>query len=226
MGAELRFEKVSRRFGEALVLDALSATIPLEGVTFVVGTSGSGKSVLCRLAVGLLKPDAGEVHLLGEAVHTLPERKLAELRALAPYLVQGPALLDWLSLEENVALALRVKASDARVQEAIERVGLFPFKTRFPPEVGPGIRKRAAVARALVLKPKVLLLDEPTTGLDREAAAQVNETIALLRAQGLAAVVVSHDYALLEKLADRVVEVKDGKVGYQGPPSGFLRQME
>ena len=226
MGAELRFQSVSRRFGEAQVLEGLSATIPLTGVTFIVGTSGSGKSVLCRLAVGLLKPDAGEVHLLGEAVHALPERALSRLRAQAPYLVQGPALLDWLSLEDNVALALRVKAGDARVQEAIERVGLGPFKTRFPPEVGPGIRKRAAIARALVLKPKVLLLDEPTTGLDREAAGQVNETIALLREQGLAAVVVSHDYKLLAQLADAVVEVKDGKVGYQGPPSGFLAQME
>ncbi|MEW5738257.1 MAG: ATP-binding cassette domain-containing protein [Myxococcota bacterium] len=212
---------VSRRFGAVPVLTHLSVEIPLEGITFVVGKSGSGKSVLCRLAVGLLKPDAGTVTLLGERVDTLPERKLAHLRAKVPYLVQGPALLDWLTLEDNVALPDAKAKTDGRVKEAMERVGLTPFASRFPPEVGPGIRKRTAIARALVLAPRALLLDEPTTGLDKEASGQVNETLALLRKQGMSAIVVSHDYAALELLADRVVEVANGQIGYQGPKAGF-----
>lgn len=217
----LVLQDVSRRFGAVPVLTGLSVEIPLEGITFVVGKSGSGKSVLCRLAVGLLKPDSGTVTLLGERVDTLPERKLAHLRAKVPYLVQGPALLDWLTLEDNVALPDAKAKADGRVQAAMDRVGLTPFATRFPPEVGPGLRKRAAIARALVLAPQALLLDEPTTGLDQEAAGQVNETLSVLRAQGLAAIVVSHDYAALELLADRVVEVSKGQVGYCGPKAGF-----
>jgi len=217
----LSLTDVSRRFGAVPVLTGLSVEIPLEGITFVVGKSGSGKSVLCRLAVGLLKPDAGMVSLLGERVDLLPERKLAHVRAKVPYLVQGPALLDWLTLADNVALPDAKAKADGRVDAAMERVGLTPFATRFPPEVGPGIRKRAAIARALVLAPRALLLDEPTTGLDREAAGQVNETLEVLRTQGLAAIVVSHDYAALDRLADRVVEVAQGRVGYCGPKAGF-----
>jgi phospholipid/cholesterol/gamma-HCH transport system ATP-binding protein len=217
----LVFHNVSRHFGAVPVLTGLSAEIPLEGITFVVGRSGSGKSVLCRLAVGLLKPDSGSVTLLGERVDTLPERKLAQLRAKVPYLVQGPALLDWLTLADNVALPDARAKTDGRAADAMERVGLLPFANRFPPEVGPGIRKRAAIARALVLAPQALLLDEPTTGLDLEAAGQVNETLARLRQQGLAAIVVSHDHAALRLLADRVLEISNGRVGYFGPKAGF-----
>lgn len=224
MGETLTLRHVARAFGPAKVLVDVTVDVPLDGLTFIVGKSGSGKSVLCRLAVGLLKPDAGEVCLFGERVDTLPERRLTTLRARAPYLVQGPALLDWLTLEENVAMTNPAARADGRLARALERVGLAPFASRKPPEVGPGLRKRAAIARALLLEPRVLLLDEPTTGLDREAADQVNETLEVVRAEGVAALVVSHDYRAVERLADRVVEVKDGRVGYCGPPSGFLAQ--
>ncbi len=218
----LKLHNIVKRFGAHTVLDGLSVEVPLTGITFIVGASGSGKSVLCRLAVGLLKPDLGEVTLFGERVDTLPERRLTPLRARAPYLVQGPALLDWLTLRENVALADPSSKKDGRADEALERVGLAEFATRKPPEVGPGIRKRAAIARALVLRPEVLLLDEPTTGLDKEAAGQVNDTLGVVRSQGVGVALVSHDYAALRRLADNVVEVKNGLIGYHGPPAGFL----
>lgn len=222
MADVLSLRDITKRFGAVPVLQHLSVDIPLEGITFIVGKSGSGKSVLCRLAVGLLKPDAGEVVMFAERIDRLPERKLREIRARAPYLVQGPALLDWLTLRDNVALADERSKHDGRADSAMERVGISAFAQRFPPEVGPGLRKRAAIARALVLAPRALLLDEPTTGLDREAAGQVNDTLAVLREQGLGVVVVSHDYAALQRLADRVVEVKSGQVGYCGPRGGFL----
>ncbi len=220
----LSLRGIVKRFGAATILEGLSVEIPLTGITFIVGSSGSGKSVLCRLAVGLLKPDAGEVHLFDQRVDTLPERKLRELRARAPYLVQGPALLDWLTLFDNVALADPKSREDGRAEEAMTRLGLLPFAQRKPPEVGPGIRKRAAIARALVLEPEVLLLDEPTTGLDKEAASQVNDALALVREQGLGVALVSHDYDALGKLADRVVQVKDRQVGYCGPAADFPRE--
>lgn len=217
-----RLVDVHKRFGEHVVLRGFSAELPLSGVTYVVGKSGGGKSVVCRLAVGLLKPDQGQVFLLGEAVHALPERALVRLRAQVPYLVQGPALLDWLTLERNVALARPGADERERARTALARVGLGGLEDRLPAEVGPGIKKRTAIARALVLEPTCLILDEPTTGLDRDAKAQVNETIAELKRQGTGALVVSHDYASLALLADRVVEVKDGLAGYQGEPRGFL----
>ena len=222
---ELVLDGVVKGFGDGpRVLDGLSARVPLDGITFVVGRSGSGKSVLCRLAVGLLKPDAGAVTLLGERIDTLPERELARVRTRVPYLVQGPALLDWLTLEDNVALAAKGSKQDGRARRALDSLGLSALARRHPPEVGPGIRKRAAIARALVLEPRYLLLDEPTTGLDSKAAGLVNEALELLRARGLGALVVSHDSAALERLADRVLEVDQGRGGYQGDRAGFLQR--
>ena len=218
----LELTGIVKRFGDVTVLDGLSVSIPLTGLTFIVGKSGSGKSVLCRLAVGLLKPDGGEVSLLGNRVDTMPERQLSALRAKVPYLVQGPALLDWLTLEANGALAAKELPDDGRIERAVERMGLTALRDRYPPQVGPGIRKRTAIARALVLESRCLLLDEPTTGLDQVAANQVNEALEAVRDAGLGAMVVSHDYAALERLADRVVEVRQGVIGYQGQKAGFL----
>jgi phospholipid/cholesterol/gamma-HCH transport system ATP-binding protein len=212
----LVFTEVVKSFTPGIkVLNGLSATIPLKGLCFVVGKSGSGKSVLCRLAVGLLRPDEGTIVLSNERIDTLPERKLQAVRARVPYLVQGPALLDWISLADNVALANKGKKDDARVKEAMDRVGLTEFAHRLPPEVGPGIKKRTAIARALVLQPRYLLLDEPTTGLDREAAGQVNDTLDLLKHQGLGAMVVSHDYKAVERLADLVLVVDSGRASFR-----------
>ncbi len=221
----LRFAEVFRAFGDTLVLRGLSAEVSTRELTFVVGASGSGKSVLCRLAVGLLRPDRGRVELLGERVDGLPERALRRLRQRAPYLVQGPALLDWRTLRENVQLA-DPKSSAEAVEEALARVGLGGAANRLPPELGPGAKKRAAIARALVLKPDYLLLDEPTTGLDRVAAAQVERVLGSLKAQGLGGMVVSHDYRLLKELADRVLVVAQGQCAYLGTAAGFLASSE
>ena len=214
-GSTLRFEGVTKRFepNAPPVLNALDAEVPLTGLTFVIGKSGSGKSVLCRLAVGLLKPDEGHVSLLGEQVDKLPERSLRPLRARVPYLVQGPALLDWLSVLDNVKLAAKGSRveKEQHARAALKRVGLDEFAERFPPQLGPGVKKRTAIARALVLEPTFLLLDEPTTGLDREAASQVNDTLLELKRQGLGAMIVSHDHRAVKELADRVLEVSAGK---------------
>jgi phospholipid/cholesterol/gamma-HCH transport system ATP-binding protein len=217
----LRFHEVTKRFGAATILEGLTVKIPLSGVTFIVGASGSGKSVLCRLAVGLLKPDHGQVHLLGERVDTMAERALSRLRKRAPYLVQGPALLDWLDLRANVVLADPSSRLDGRAEAAMARLGVLEFASRKPPEVGPALRKRTAIARALVLQPTVLLLDEPTTGLDREAADAVNQALVVVKAEGVACLVVSHDHAALKRLADQVVEVRDRRIAYCGPAAHF-----
>jgi phospholipid/cholesterol/gamma-HCH transport system ATP-binding protein len=177
--------------------------------------------VLCRLAVGLLRPDAGRVELLGERVDTLPERELRRVRRSSPYLVQGPALLDWRTLRENVQLAAPRAPAEA-VDTALAQVGLENEGDRLPPELGPGAKKRVAIARALVLDPRFLLLDEPTTGLDRRAASQVEAVIGSLKKRGLGAMVVSHDYRLLRELADKVLVVAGGRCAFLGTPAEFL----
>ncbi len=222
----LRFSEVSVTFESGRrVLAGLSAELSTRELTFVAGASGAGKSVLCRLAVGLVRPDSGEVELLGERVDTQPERTLRALRQRAPYLVQGPALLDWRTLRENVAMAAPGITREA-AHEALGLVGLETAADRLPTELGPGAKKRAAIARALALKPEYLLLDEPTTGLDRRAAAQVEGVLASVKARGLGALVVSHDYQLLRTLADRVLVVGGGRCAFLGTPEAFLASSE
>lgn len=218
----LVFDDVHKAFTPGRpALRGLSAKLSTNAVTFVVGQSGAGKSVLCRLAAGLLRPDAGHLELFGQPLEALPERALLALRRRAPYLVQGPALLDWRTLHDNVALA-RPTTSAEEVDAALARVGLLSQGARFPPQVGPGARKRAAIARALLLAPDYLLLDEPTTGLDRVAAAQVQQVLASLKEAGLGALVVSHDYRLLGALADEVLVVAGGRSAFLGTPADFL----
>jgi len=222
----LRFSEVSVTFESGRrVLAGLSAELSTRELTFVAGASGAGKSVLCRLAVGLVRPDSGAVELLGERVDTQPERTLRKLRQRAPYLVQGPALLDWRTLRENVVMAAPGISREA-AEDALRLVGLDGLADRLPTELGPGAKKRAAIARALALKPEYLLLDEPTTGLDRRAAAQVEGVLASVKARGLGALVVSHDYRLLRTLADRVLVVGGGRCAFLGTPEAFLASSE
>jgi phospholipid/cholesterol/gamma-HCH transport system ATP-binding protein len=222
----LRFSEVSVTFESGRrVLAGLSAELSTRELTFVAGASGAGKSVLCRLAVGLVRPDSGAVELLGERVDTQPERTLRKLRQRAPYLVQGPALLDWRTLRENVVMAAPGISREA-AEDALRLVGLEGLADRLPTELGPGAKKRAAIARALALKPEYLLLDEPTTGLDRRAAAQVEGVLASVKARGLGALVVSHDYRLLRTLADRVLVVGGGRCAFLGTPEAFLASSE
>jgi phospholipid/cholesterol/gamma-HCH transport system ATP-binding protein len=217
----LLFEDVRKSFGGAPVLRGLSADIPLSGLTFLVGQSGSGKSVLCKLAVGLLRPDAGRVHLDGEDVPSLWRTRLHALRRRYPYVVQGPALLDWLTAAQNVALT-DDRASATDIRQALAQADAAPLADLYPEALGPGAQKRVAIARALLLHPRYLLLDEPTTGLDNRAADAVNHVLTSLRDQGLGALVVSHDYRALRAAADRVLLVASGRVAFLGPRDAFL----
>lgn len=214
MNQGLVFEDVAFSFAPgAEILRGVSAQVPLSGLTFLLGKSGGGKSAFCRLAVGLLRPQRGRILLLGQELQRARETELRALRRQVPYLVQGPALLDWLSVEENVLLAAReVGAGSSEVLGALERVGLGEVATRLPASLGPGVNKRAAIARALVLSPRFLILDEPTTGLDRGAAAQVYAVIESLHRQGLGALVISHDHRAASAMADSLLVLEEGRV--------------
>jgi phospholipid/cholesterol/gamma-HCH transport system ATP-binding protein len=212
----LRFSQVQKRLGGLPVILGLDAVIEAHAFTCIVGPSGSGKSVLCRLGVGLLRADAGSVSLLDERIEALSERRLIALRARVPYVSQSSSLLDWLTLEQNAELAARSTDASVRIPELLRQVGIDAFATRTPPTVGPGVRKRAAIARALVLNPVAVILDEPTTGLDRRAASQVVDVLRQLKADGIGVVAVTHDRGLVRELADTVLELRQGQMEYCG----------
>jgi len=212
--------------GDRHVLRDLSVDLPLRGTSFIVGPSGSGKSTLCRAAVGLLRPTSGSIEYFPASgpslrVERASEAALTELRRAVPYVIQASALLDWLTLRENVALAARARHpskahASAETARSLERVGLTRWADRRPPEISPGLRKRAAIARALVLAPTAIILDEPTTGLDRVAADQVIETLLELDGQSTGVLAVSHDDRALRAVATHVIEVREGRITYVG----------
>jgi phospholipid/cholesterol/gamma-HCH transport system ATP-binding protein len=218
----LRLVDISRRFGTQQVLSGLNLEIAFSGVTFVLGKSGAGKSVLGQTAVGLLRPDSGQVWVGEQRIDRLPERQLREVRSQLAYVAQGPAMLDWLTLKDNVALAPRRarRLTSAVAQEqaakALDSLDLGQFGPRMPREVGPGIHKRVAVARALACGPKAILYDEPTTGLDPRAARQVDQVILRATQQGSAAIVVSHDLESVRSIAQRVLVLHRGQIGFDG----------
>lgn len=218
----LRFDDVHKAFAGYLVLKGFSVVVPLDGLTFVVGRSGSGKSVLCKLASGLLKPDSGSVYLMGDRVDWLGRTALHRLRRDVPYVVQGPALLDWLSVEQNVRLA-REDATDDEVAAVLDAADVRSVRDRLPAALSPGVQKRVAIARALLLRPRYLLLDEPTTGLDDRAADAVNQILISLRDRGTGALVVSHDARALRASATRVLVVADGRAAFIGSRDDYLR---
>lgn len=228
----IRLVGVQKSFAGRRVLAGVDLHVPRDGVTFVVGRSGVGKSVLSRCCVGLLRVDAGEVHVGGERVDQLPERALTRLRRRVPYVVQGSALLDWMDLRANVALplirALGLPEAEAfeRADRALEQVGLAEVASKMPPDLGPGDRKRASIARALALEPEAILFDEPTTGLDAAAARRVDRLIRQTADRGTAALVVSHDLDSIRLVADRVAVLDDGVIGFVGEAERFFEAAE
>ena len=218
----IRLVGVHKRYAGRPVLAGVNLSVPAGGVSFVVGRSGAGKSVLSRCCVGLVRPDAGEVYVGAERIDAWPEHRLTELRRKVPYVVQGSALLDWLDLLENVrvplvrGLGLSPAEATARAQAALDQVGLSDLARCSPQEVGPGARKRASIARALALSPQAVLYDEPTTGLDPAAARRVDEVIRAAAQRGTTALVVSHDLDSIARIADRVALLDGGQVAFWG----------
>lgn len=200
------------------------AVRPGESLT-IIGGSGTGKSVLLRLIIGLLKPEAGQILLDGQDIVPLPERELLRIRRKVGMVFQGSALFDSLSVGENVAFALREHTRlgeaeiAARVREALDLVGLDMVENMEPAELSGGMRKRVAVARAIALPPSILLYDEPTTGLDPGNVEKIVELILELKTKlGVTSIVVTHDMPSAMKLSDRIAMLHQGRIAAVGTP--------
>jgi len=216
---------VFKSFERHTVLQGVDLAVrPGESLT-IIGGSGTGKSVLLRLIIGLLKPEAGQILLEGQDIVPLPERELLQVRRKVGMVFQGSALFDSLSVGENVAYALREHTGweereiRARVREVLDLVGLGAVEDTDPTELSGGMRKRVAVARAIALPPRILLYDEPTTGLDPSNVEKVNELILDLKGKlGVTSVVVTHDMASALKVSDRLAMLHEGRMAAIGTP--------
>jgi phospholipid/cholesterol/gamma-HCH transport system ATP-binding protein len=214
---------VKKAFGGHRVLDGVDCDLPEGQITVIMGPSGTGKSVLLRHFVGLLMPDAGDVIVDGRHVPRLREDELLELRRNMGMLFQDGALFSSMSLYDNVAFPLRqhTRKSEGEVREIVMsrlgEVGLAGAEKKMPNELSGGMRKRAGFARALVLEPKILLFDEPDSGLDPVRTALLCELILeIQRRYRSTAVVISHDTKAVFEVADHVVLLHGGRVVDQG----------
>ncbi len=220
---------VSKAFGGKPVLRGLDLEIGAGETTVILGGSGSGKSVCMKHMIGLLRADAGEVRVLGRDVTRLGERGWVDVRRDFGMVFQGAALFDSLSVYENVAYPIREheRWPEARVAERVggclAAVGLAGVERLLPAELSGGMRKRVGVARAIALAPKIILYDEPTTGLDPANSRRIGELIQRLQRElGATSVVVTHDIELAFAIADRIALLEGGRIAVEGP-AGALR---
>jgi len=221
----IELRNVSKRFGRLVVLDGVSLQLHRGQTTVVIGESGTGKSVLLKHLIGLLKPDSGEVYFDGRRVDRLSPKQWVEVRRRFGMLFQGAALFDSMTAVQNVEFPIlehrSVSPSEARAiaMEKLRMVGLEEFADKKPAQLSGGQRKRVGLARAIALDPEVILYDEPTTGLDPIRADVINELILKLKRElGVTSVVVTHDMASAYKVADRIVMLCDGQFIADGTP--------
>ena len=219
----IELKDVSLSFGPKKVLEHLNLKITAGQTTVIVGRSGSGKSVLLKLMMGLLAPTSGTVTLFGRDVATVKSLEMLELRKRMGMLFQNYALFDALSVENNVGFTLQENSRLPRrditklSRELIRILGLAGSEALLPAELSGGMRKRVALARALVANPEVVLFDEPTTGLDPIMIENVDAMIALAKEQyRITSVIISHDMASTRRLADRIHFLHDGKIVFVG----------
>jgi phospholipid/cholesterol/gamma-HCH transport system ATP-binding protein len=215
----LQLVGVAKTFDHKQVLRAVDLSIAPGETVAVLGPSGSGKSVLLRLIMGLCRPDAGRILFGGQDIASLPEGALQALRARMSMLFQGGALFDSLTVAENVAYPLRVRGASgdaaiaARVADCLAMVGLPDTARMMPAELSGGMKKRVALARAIAGEPELILYDEPTTGLDPMSARRINDLIrSIQQRMRVTSIVVTHDVPSALRVADRIAILSDGRI--------------
>jgi len=218
----IRFENLHKAFGDKQVLAGLTLEVQDGETMVVIGYSGTGKSVALKHIVGLLDPDAGDVLVDGRAVSTLDRDALNALRREIGYVFQFAALFDSLTVAENVALGLRRRGLDddeiaERVPEALALVDLTGAGERYAAELSGGMRKRVGIARAIALRPRYILYDEPTTRLDPVTSAVIDRLIVRTRQHlGVTGVVVTHDMRSAYTVGDRIAMLYEGRIRQVG----------
>jgi len=216
-------DHVSKTFGEKQILRDITFSVARGETICVLGRSGTGKSVTLKLIIALTKPEAGHIWIDGDDITRLEGQALSRVRRKMGFLFQNAALFDFLTLYDNLALPLRrlTHKSKQEIEEIIDRVlhqvGLSGDREKLPLELSGGMKKRAGLARALVLEPQILLVDEPSSGLDRITASEIDELL-LKQKQHTTMIVVSHDVHGARRIADRFAVLDQGRLAALGKP--------
>ena len=214
----VRFDHVSKAFGPLTVLDDISFEIPAGQAFCLLGRSGTGKSVTLRHIVGLVRPDRGHVFVEDRDITTMAGRDLAEVRKHMGFLFQNAALFDSISVGENVAFPMRRHTdwSNAEIRERAEKkladVGLDTHFDKMPADLSGGMKKRAGLARAMALDPPILLVDEPSAGLDPITASEIDDLLVRTKANGTTLVVVTHNIPSARAIGDVLAVLQDGRM--------------
>jgi phospholipid/cholesterol/gamma-HCH transport system ATP-binding protein len=231
----IEIENVYKRLGTEWVLRGVDLQVADGQIVAVVGPSGAGKSVLLRHVIGLLVPDHGEVRINGRSIAHARYTDLPELRHQMGYVFQGSALLDSLSIRQNLRLALDDREcrrdpelANRRIHETLDLVNLDEdVLEMLPGDLSGGMRKRVGVARAVIREPAIILYDEPATGLDPHNASLIHGIITRARTRlGATSIVVTHDVASLPQLADVVALLDEGRIACLTPPDEFMRSSD
>ncbi len=216
-------KNLSKAFDDNIVLEDVSMQIS-EGENVVVfGKSGTGKSVLLKCMVGLLEPDAGEIYIDGKSVLKIPIRELNEIRKYIGFLFQSAALYDSMSVRENLEFPLirnfnfSPKEREEKVKRVLEKISLEEAIDKMPAELSGGMKKRIGLARTIITEPKLILYDEPTTGLDPITSKEISHLIIDLQEDlNVTSIIVTHDLSCAKIVADRAIVLRDAKIMYEG----------
>ena len=214
-------DRLTKSFGAKQVLRGVSLEVPDGQNTVIIGASGVGKSVTLKLIVGLIEPDAGAVLVDGAVVHELDRRALAALRGRIGYVFQFAALFDSMTVAGNIRLGLVKRGYDEgeireRIEESLAVVELPGLEDKYPAELSGGMRKRVGIARAIALKPRYILYDEPTTGLDPVTSAVMDQLMIRTRDLGVTGLVVTHDMRSAFSVGDRIAMLYEGSIRQVG----------
>ena len=219
------FIKISKSFKDQRVLDELDIHIEAAKITVIIGESGGGKSVFLKHIIGLLKPDSGQIHVDGVEITGMKEKDFVSVRKKFGMLFQDAALFDSMTVGENVSFPLQEHTRHSKkeiaqiVNDKLAQVGLPNALHKMPSELSGGMRKRVGLARALALDPKIILFDEPTTGLDPIRCAAIDDLIVKTQEEtGATCVVISHDIESTFRIAHKVAMLCHGKIIESGPP--------
>lgn len=226
----IRLVNIHKKFGKQVVLNGVNLTLHTGETTVIIGESGSGKSVILKHIVRLLKPDQGEVYFYDQRIDNMSERDLAAIRPRFGFLFQLGALFDSMTVAQNIAFPIeehtRKKKEEIAqiVRRKLAMVGLDGIQNKSPAELSGGQMKRVALARAIALDPSIILYDEPTTGLDPPRSDEINELILKLqREMSVTSIVVTHDMASASKVADRILMLYQGEFIFDGTPEMILQ---
>ena len=222
----IEFKDVHKAFEDNIIYEGLNLTVNRGETLCIIGGSGTGKSVMIKMLVGLLFPESGDINVFGESIIGINDKKWLEIRRRIAMLFQGGALFDSFSVAENIKYPLiehkwgTKKEMDTRVAEVLEMVGLSGIEERRPAELSGGMKKRVALARSIAVQPEVLLYDEPTTGLDPISIRRINGMIKRLQEElGVTSLVVTHEMPSVFTIADRIAMVHEHQIGFVGTPN-------